>query len=112
MARVTGFWKKIGDTIQPVFTGGVNLLISGANRYLNFNSGTGEDGYGIRDNNGTLQFKNSAGSWQDFGFGGAVDSVNGQTGVVNLAISDLIDVTKSATAPINPQVGDLWIDLS
>jgi len=48
----------------------------------------------------------------NFDGGGAVDSVNGQTGVVNLAISDLTDVTKSATAPINPQVGDLWIDIS
>jgi len=29
-----------------------------------------------------------------------------------LAISDLTDVTKSATEPTNPQIGDLWIDVS
>jgi len=28
------------------------------------------------------------------------------------AISDLTDVTKSATAPVSPAVGDLWVDIS
>jgi len=29
-----------------------------------------------------------------------------------LAVSDLSDVTKSATEPVAPAVGDLWIDIS
>lgn len=50
-----------------------NALLSGlgvgTGRYLNFDytsagsSGTGSSGYGIRDNAGTLEFKNSGGSW-------------------------------------------------
>jgi predicted phage gp36 major capsid-like protein len=32
--------------------------------------------------------------------------------IANIAISDLTDVTKSATAPVSPAVGDLWIDIS
>lgn len=32
--------------------------------------------------------------------------------VRTMTISDLSDVTKSATAPSNPSVGDLWVDIS
>ena len=98
MARVIGLWKRVGDTLQPVFTGGVSLLISGADKYLNFNSQTGESGYGLRDNSGTIEVKNASGNWNPIG-----------TAEV---ISDLNDVTKSTIAPSSPLVGDLWIDLS
>lgn len=50
-----------------------NALLSGlgvgTGRYLNFDytsagtAGTGSSGYGIRDNAGTLEFKNNGGSW-------------------------------------------------
>lgn len=41
-----------------------NGLLSGSNRYLNFGTTAGSGGYGIRDNAGTLEFKNTGGSWQ------------------------------------------------
>jgi hypothetical protein len=37
---------------------------AGSNAYLNFGGTSGTSGYGIWDNNGTLNFKNSGGSWQ------------------------------------------------
>ena len=40
-----------------------NAILSGNNRYLNFGFVSGSTGYGFRDNAGTLQVKNSAGSW-------------------------------------------------
>ncbi len=40
-----------------------NTLLSGSDRYLNWGSSAGSDGYGIRDSSGTLEFKNSGGSW-------------------------------------------------
>jgi len=43
-----------------------NILLKGADRYLNFNSTTGSDGYGVRDESGTMQFKDSTGSWTNF----------------------------------------------
>lgn len=70
MARVSGFWKKIGTAIEPAFQGGADLLLRGVDRYLNFGQDSGETGYGIRDNGGVLQFKNSAGVWTNFGAGG------------------------------------------
>ncbi len=44
-----------------------NSLLGGAagsNAYLNFGATAGSSGYGIRDNAGALEFKNSGGSWQ------------------------------------------------
>jgi hypothetical protein len=37
------------------------------NSYLNWSSTPGASGYGIRDNAGTVEFKNSGGSWTPFG---------------------------------------------
>ena len=36
---------------------------AGSNAYLNFGDTSGSSGYGIRDNVGTLEFKNEGGSW-------------------------------------------------
>ena len=78
-----------GDTNAPVNVGGVmqlkngtlgvnglgvfgNTILAGTNgdgtnngvnSYLNFGATAGQSGYGIRDNNGTLEFRNSSGSW-------------------------------------------------
>jgi hypothetical protein len=46
-----------------------NVLIEGTNKYLNFGILSGTTGYGIRDNSGTMEFKNNAGSWAGFGTG-------------------------------------------
>lgn len=46
------------------------LLIAGTSRYINFGTTVGTSGYGFRDNGGTMEFKNSAGSWTAFGAGG------------------------------------------
>lgn len=67
MARVSGLWKKVGDSIETAFPGGVDLLIKGLDRYINFGFDQGPSGYGLRDNGGTLQFKDSSGAWSNFG---------------------------------------------
>lgn len=70
MAREIGFWKKVGTYITPVFTSGVDFLVRGTDKYINFNSVTGESGYGIRDNSGTIEVKSSGGSWSTISTGG------------------------------------------
>ena len=45
---------------------GLNVTGSG---YINFGTTKGTSGYGFRDNAGTLEFKNSGGSWTEFGTG-------------------------------------------
>jgi hypothetical protein len=57
----------IGDTNPAAkLTVNGNILAS-ASSYLNFGTTSGSGGYGIRDNAGTLQVKNNAGSWQNIG---------------------------------------------
>lgn len=50
-----------------------DLFLEGASRYLNFGAttATGSLGYGLRDNAGTIEFKNVAGDWQGIGSGGS-----------------------------------------
>ena len=70
--RTDSPWE-IEDSGQYLKTTGLNgydVLINGLNRYLNFNTLSGSLGYGFRDNSGTMQFKNSGGSWADIGSGG------------------------------------------
>ena len=43
-----------------------DVSIETANGYLNFNSTEGSSGYGIRDNAGTMEAKNSGGTWTEF----------------------------------------------
>ena len=47
-----------------------NFFLEGSNRYINFATTTGTLGYGLRDNAGTIEFKNSGGSWTGIGTGG------------------------------------------
>ena len=73
MARTEGFWNNVGGYIKTIFPTGVDILINGLNKYLNFNSLSGAAGYGFRDNNGVMEFKDSAGDWQTFVGGVASD---------------------------------------
>lgn len=72
MARTNDVWETgVGGTyIQTIAPSGYDLLINGSNHYINFGTNVGSSGYGIRDSGGTMQFKNSGGSWTAFGAGG------------------------------------------
>lgn len=71
-ARTQSSWlfDDIGGDIFPA-QAPVNILVSGINRYINFGTFSGFNGYGIRDNNGVIEFKNSGGSWIGIGTGGS-----------------------------------------
>jgi hypothetical protein len=59
----------LGNATYPFLKGEMNnyiLAINGANGYLNFNTTLGTNGYGIRDNAGVMEFKDSGGSWITF----------------------------------------------
>ena len=56
----------------------------GAGKYMNFGATRGSTGYGIRDNGGTIQYKNSSGTWTDFGSApvGCIKNITESTDVV------------------------------
>lgn len=71
MARTESTWEEVnGSYLKTQWADGRDILINGTNKYLNFGSISGTSGYGFRDNGGTMQVKNSGGSWSDFGAGG------------------------------------------
>ncbi|HNW65794.1 MAG TPA: hypothetical protein PKO10_01115, partial [Aliarcobacter cryaerophilus] len=59
---------RAGGYIEPLYPG-YNILVRGSNKYVNFGVTVGDSGYGLRDNSGTMQFKNNSGSWTDIGSG-------------------------------------------
>ncbi len=69
----------IGDS-SPDHTldvaGNIGLDASG---YINFGDTDGSSGYGFRDNAGTLEYKNSGGSWAALGGGGSSPWTDGGT---------------------------------
>lgn len=85
MARTNSKWQTgVGGTyIQTIAPAGYDILINGTSKYLNFNTTVGSSGYGFRDNAGTMQFKNSGGSWTNFGAGGGGSSVETPVGAVD-----------------------------
>lgn len=61
--RLTGFLEVAGEAIFSSlarFNAGILLA---ANNYINFGTTTGSSGYGIRDNSGILQLKDSGSDW-------------------------------------------------
>lgn len=57
--------KNAGLSVNALAVFG-NMIMNGASRYLNFGTTVGSNGYGIRDNAGTMQFRNSGGTWNNF----------------------------------------------
>ena len=61
----TGQVKNGGLGLNTLTVFGNSLFggSTGSNAYINFGPTSGASGYGIRDNAGTLEFKNSGGDW-------------------------------------------------
>jgi parallel beta-helix repeat protein len=74
--RITGGRVGIGTT-TPLAKLSVygDIFLEGSDNYLNFGSLIGTSSYGIRDNGGSLQYKNSGGQWVNIGSGsGTINS--------------------------------------
>src|SRR4051794_39589434 len=59
----TGALTVDGNLLTLSNFGANNVILFGPNAYLNVGGTSGSGGYGFRDNAGTLEFKNSGGSW-------------------------------------------------
>lgn len=107
-ARTSVEWVNLSGTsyIQPNFgSSGIDLLILGSSHYINFNTVTGSSGYGLRDNAGTMEFKNSGGSWTGIGSGGGGSAAYPFTLSGN-ATSTLTQFNGGLTAYASSTIGD------
>ncbi|MEK7076368.1 MAG: LamG domain-containing protein, partial [Patescibacteria group bacterium] len=91
--RLEGSSLGIGTTTPQTklsVAGDISIQSSG---YVNFNpgAGTASSGYGIRDNSGTTQFKNSGGTWTDIPSGAIAGGFtdNGTT-ITETTVTDLV----------------------
>ena len=71
------------------------LLAANGGSYLNFGSTSGSSGYGIRDNNGTLEFKNTGGSWTNL-----TNTVTNVLGIGAVSQIKFADGSVQTTAPV------------
>lgn len=73
-----------------------------ANSYINFGDTDGTTGYGFRDNSGTIEFKNSSGTWTGIGSGTGGESYwrinNGALSPVNDTLDLLVGATATTSA--------------
>lgn len=61
--------KNAGLSVNSLAVFG-NSILSGTTNYLNFGTVVGSTGYGIRNNSGIMELKNSGGSWAALGGAG------------------------------------------
>jgi len=121
MARTEGFWNNVGNHIKTIFPSGVDILVNGLNKYINFNAVSGVSGYGFRDNNGVMEFKDAAGSWQPFGAssaGGARSfgiTIDGGGAVITTGLKGYVSIPFSGTITqwdlVADVAGDIVIDI-
>jgi hypothetical protein len=85
--------KNAGLSVNALAVFG-NAILSGTSRYLNFGTTAGSSGYGIRDNAGIIEVKDSNGLWARF----ATTSSNGT--ISRIRFSDgTTQTTAAAAAP-------------
>lgn len=111
-ARTSEVWQERGTNyIETTWPEGRDILINGSNKYLNFGTLSGSSGYGIRDNGGTIQYKNSGGAWADIGSGGGGGGGGDSVSIDSVAVTDpnfvstgdidFVDTSNTVTANIN-----------
>jgi len=71
-----------------------NVRVPQTNSYWNFGSTWGSSGYGLRDNNGTIQVKNSGGGWGDIqaNWTRSGGEVSPATTTDNIVVTDTLEV--------------------
>jgi cytoskeletal protein RodZ len=79
---------------QTILNGNISL---DASAYINWDSNSGDTGYGFRDSAGTIQYKNSGGTWEDIGSGSSLWT-DGGTGTYLTSLTDYVGIGNN-----NPQ---------
>jgi hypothetical protein len=72
------------------------LLAANGGSYLNFGAISGSTGYGIRDNNGTLEFKSTGGTWNNL-----TNTVTNVLGIGAVSAIKFSDGTTQTTAAVS-----------
>ena len=89
--------KNAGLSLNSLAVFG-NTVLSGTTNYLNFGTTAGATGYGIRNNSGTLEFKNNGGAWQSLST--IIGATSWTTNGTHLYASNTGNVGVGTTSPV------------
>ena len=94
-ARTSNIWhERFSSYVELIWYEGRDILIRGTNKHLNWGSTSGTSGYGLRDNAGSMEYKDSGGSWAGFSAGSQTPwTANIDGGGYNLTNVDYITAT-------------------
>ncbi len=92
-AGTTGFVGIATTNTVAALTVSGSISLLDSNSYINFGAITSTGGYGLRDNGGVLEFKNSGGTWS--AFGSATTTVAGNDGEVQYNSGGVLSATSS-----------------
>ena len=96
----------IGVNSLAVFGNSLFGGAAGSNAYLNFGATSGQSGYGIRDNDGILEFKNDGGSWESM-----QNVVYDLTGGGDSHLSNVVYATSGTDVAYVPSPGTSYIEV-
>ena len=93
-----------------VASAALSSIVLQSNGYINFGGTAGTGGYGIYDSGGTLQFKNSGGSWTAIGSGsGGGNQIKLSSTVISSATSSITIAVPSGYKQLNLRISDLGV---
>lgn len=104
MAYKHSVWQIKGTYIEVGSPTGYDVLIKGSNKYLNFGTTTGNLGYGIRDNGGAMEVKDSGGTWRPIDTSASsVDLTSDVTNILPIANGGTGSATQNFVDLTTPQ---------
>lgn len=102
--------KRAGLALNALAVFGNSILSGPSVTYLNFGATPGETGYGIRDNAGTMEFKNSGGSWSSLA--AAIQNYFSSGSSNTVAQIKFSDGTTQTTASAGPGMAKAWVNFN
>lgn len=113
IGQADGEWRGLHLRNNSGNAGSITLATAGGNTcfnvnvdndnvwgYINFSSTSGSSGYGLRDNGGTIQYKNSGGSWTNISDPGTAFWTHSSTNLYPVTAGDAVQIRDTGASVV------------